>query len=116
MKISIFYDNHAATDGVRADWGFACLVEGRGRRMLFDTGASGPILMANMKALGIDPATVDEVFISHDHWDHTGGLGDFLAARPVTCYVPPCRARREASRRLGRASRPDCDSHGWRRP
>ena len=88
MKITIIYDNEAAVEGLKADWGFACLVEAHGARMLFDTGASGPILLGNMKRLRIEPAMIDEVFISHDHWDHTGGLADFLAARPVRCYVP----------------------------
>ena len=92
MNLTILYDNTVYKAGLRADWGFSCLVEVRGRTILFDTGASGPILLANMKALGLDPRIVDEVFISHAHFDHTGGLLHFLRVHPVRVYVPACIA------------------------
>ncbi len=89
MKLTIVYDNEAYNKELDADWGFSCLIEACGRRILFDTGASGPILLGNMKKLGIDPRSIDEVFISHSHFDHTGGLSSFLRANPkATTYVP----------------------------
>ncbi len=89
MKVTIIYDNEVWSEGLTADWGFACFVEAHGRKILFDTGASGPILMGNMKKLGIDPESVEDIVISHSHWDHTGGLRDFLAANSdVTLFVP----------------------------
>jgi 7,8-dihydropterin-6-yl-methyl-4-(beta-D-ribofuranosyl)aminobenzene 5'-phosphate synthase len=57
-------------------------------RILFDAGADGTALLGNMHTLGIEPALVDHVVISHDHSDHTGGLEEFLERRPVKCYVP----------------------------
>jgi glyoxylase-like metal-dependent hydrolase (beta-lactamase superfamily II) len=48
--------------------------------MLFDTGAgtnmgaSAGKLAASMAAAGIAAATVTDVFISHSHGDHVGGL------------------------------------------
>lgn len=80
--IRIIYDNTSQQDNLAADWGFACLVEAHGRRLLFDTGAKGDVLLTNMKMLHIDPTTIAEVFISHDHWDHTGGLEAFMEANP----------------------------------
>ncbi len=77
LKITIIYDNTAWLKALPADWGFACLVEARGKKVLFDTGAKGPLLLGNMQALQIDPLEVDTVFISHNHWDHTGGLADW---------------------------------------
>jgi 7,8-dihydropterin-6-yl-methyl-4-(beta-D-ribofuranosyl)aminobenzene 5'-phosphate synthase len=89
MKITIVYDNESRRGDLRADWGFACLVEAHGRRILFDTGARGDILLGNMDRLGLDPASVDTVFISHGHWDHTGGLEAFLEKSPdVRLYAP----------------------------
>ena len=88
MKITIIYDNDALKEGLHADWGFACFIEVNGRRILFDTGANGTILLDNMKKLNIDPQTVDEIFISHDHSDHTGGLSDFLKINPTKVYIP----------------------------
>ena len=88
MKITIIYDNEAAEVGLRADWGFSCLVEAYNKRILFDTGANGTLLLENMKKLNIDPTMIDEVFISHAHWDHMGGLSDFLLINPIKVYIP----------------------------
>jgi 7,8-dihydropterin-6-yl-methyl-4-(beta-D-ribofuranosyl)aminobenzene 5'-phosphate synthase len=94
MKVTIIYDNTVYKKGLRADWGFSCLVEVKNtspvlKRILFDTGANGSILLSNMKKLGIDPKSIDEVFISHAHFDHTGGLSAFLEENnKVKVYVP----------------------------
>ena len=98
MKISIIYDNEALKEGLREDWGFSCLVEAYDKKILFDSGANGSILLENMKKLNIKPETIDEVFISHDHWDHTGGLSDFLKLNPVKVYIPlSCKRPRSAN-------------------
>jgi len=93
MRITIIYDNTVYREDLTADWGFACLVEvfrPVGRRILFDAGTDGKILLANMKKLDISPDSIDEVFISHAHLDHTGGLSTFLNENDqVTIFVPP---------------------------
>jgi 7,8-dihydropterin-6-yl-methyl-4-(beta-D-ribofuranosyl)aminobenzene 5'-phosphate synthase len=78
-RITVIYDNVPYDKRLKTDWGFAALVEYRGQSVLFDTGANGEILLANMRTLGIDPAAVSQVFLSHVHSDHTGGLLTFLA-------------------------------------
>jgi 7,8-dihydropterin-6-yl-methyl-4-(beta-D-ribofuranosyl)aminobenzene 5'-phosphate synthase len=92
MKITIVYDNTVYKAGLEADWGFSCLIEVSrpgGAPILFDTGTDGSILLANMEKLNIDPASIDEVFISHAHFDHTGGLSAFLNVKSdVKVYVP----------------------------
>lgn len=90
MKITIIYDNEAWSPNLKADWGFSCLVEpGNGSQILFDTGAKGAILLENMKKLGLDPRTISSVFISHDHWDHIGGLPAVLESnREAAIYLP----------------------------
>ena len=89
MKITIIYDNEVWKEGLRSDWGFSCLVEAYGRKILFDTGANGSILLDNMRKLGIDPVEVEEVIISHAHYDHSGGLSSFLKVNSnVKIYVP----------------------------
>lgn len=88
MKVTIIYDNEVAKEGFKADWGFSCFIEVYGKKILFDTGANGSILLSNMEKLDIDPAVIEEVFISHDHWDHIGGLSDFLRINPVKVYIP----------------------------
>ena len=88
MKITILYDNDALDSRMAPDWGFAALIETADRTILFDTGAKGQILLDNMNILGISPQCIDEIFISHDHWDHTGGLLKILDQKPVRVYVP----------------------------
>lgn len=90
MKITLIYDNYVFKEGLRADWGFACLIEAENvPPILFDAGANGSILLSNMNELSIDPAAIQEVFISHNHWDHLGGLPEFLEVnKDVKVYVP----------------------------
>jgi 7,8-dihydropterin-6-yl-methyl-4-(beta-D-ribofuranosyl)aminobenzene 5'-phosphate synthase len=90
MKVTIITDNTVYKQGLKSEWGFSCLVEAENApRILFDTGASGPVLLHNMGKLNIDPKSIDCVFISHDHWDHTGGLKAFLESnKDVRLYLP----------------------------
>ncbi len=78
MKLIIVYDNEAK-NGLKPDWGFSCLVEDT-KKILFDTGADSEILLYNMKKLNINLEDIDIVVLSHNHWDHTGGLDGFLKA------------------------------------
>ena len=90
MKITIIYDNTAFRKDLTADWGFSVLVEKENNpKILFDTGGNGRILLSNMKKLGIEPNSIDEVFISHSHFDHIGGLTNFLKINNnVKLYLP----------------------------
>ena len=90
MRITLVYDNEVWKKGLEADWGFSCLVEVEGApRILFDTGTIGSILLRNMEKLDIKPNSIEEIFISHSHLDHTGGLPDFLRVNNrVKVYIP----------------------------
>lgn len=46
--------------------------------ILMDTGASSDVLLHNMDVLGIDSDDIDLIFLSHGHYDHTGGLMGLL--------------------------------------
>jgi len=89
MKVTIIYDNTASRIDLQADWGFSALVEVKERKILFDTGANGRILLSNMQKLKLDPKEIEDVFISHLHWDHTGGLSSFLQLNnKVRLWIP----------------------------
>jgi 7,8-dihydropterin-6-yl-methyl-4-(beta-D-ribofuranosyl)aminobenzene 5'-phosphate synthase len=81
IDMTIVYDNYADVSGLTTAWGFGCLIEGLEKTILFDTGGDGRILLANMKKLDIDPTTIDVVVLSHEHWDHVGGLQGLIQAR-----------------------------------
>jgi len=74
MKLKILYDN-SAREGFKSAWGFSCLiVADNGKKILFDTGWDGELLHYNMKKFGVEAKNIDKVVISHDHWDHAGGI------------------------------------------
>lgn len=87
--IQIIYDNTSTDKALQADWGFAALIRAYDKTILFDTGANGKILLSNMQALMINPGDISDVFISHYHFDHTGGLSHFLNENSaVTLHAP----------------------------
>ena len=77
MYAKVIYDNKARK-GLESGWGFSCIVDGK---VLFDTGAEAEPLMRNMSRLMVDVEKISSVVISHDHWDHTGGLWEILRSR-----------------------------------
>jgi 7,8-dihydropterin-6-yl-methyl-4-(beta-D-ribofuranosyl)aminobenzene 5'-phosphate synthase len=58
------------------EWGYAALIEADGHTLLFDTGERPDTVLKNAVELGIDLSTVDTVILTHNHFDHTGGLAD----------------------------------------
>jgi 7,8-dihydropterin-6-yl-methyl-4-(beta-D-ribofuranosyl)aminobenzene 5'-phosphate synthase len=80
MKMIIVYDNEVFKKdfGLKSDWGFACLIEKKNDTILFDTGAKGEILINNMSRLNINPSDITKIVISHQHWDHNGGLDSLI--------------------------------------
>lgn len=87
--VTIVCDNYKTRDDLDVCWGFSCLIRHGGKNVLFDTGSDGIVLSKNMARLGIDPASIDLLIISHQHWDHTGGIYYILDAnRNLQISVP----------------------------
>ena len=64
--------------------------------LLFDTGTEGAIFIRNCRNLGLDLGEVEEIAITHGHWDHMGALPaaiDAIVQRrgrgAVTVHVNP---------------------------
>ncbi len=75
--------------GTTMDWGFACLVDYRGKRILFDSGMNADLFARNVEALGVDLRTVDFAVGSHAHADHVSGFDHLLRVHPtVKIYLP----------------------------
>jgi 7,8-dihydropterin-6-yl-methyl-4-(beta-D-ribofuranosyl)aminobenzene 5'-phosphate synthase len=88
-NMTILYDNNRFDRRLKAEWGFSCLVRGFEKTILFDTGGDGSTLLENMRRLGVEPAEIDIVVLSHIHGDHTGGLEGFLERNSrVVVYLP----------------------------
>jgi len=67
----------------------AILIPSAHGHVLIDTGteAGAQVVMANIRALGFDPAHVSVLLTSHEHYDHVGGLADLQEASDATVYT-----------------------------
>ncbi len=86
MKLTIIYDNEALT-GFKSGWGFSCLIENAGKKVLFDTGCNRDQFMFNLNKLGIKKNDIDIIVLSHEHHDHTTGL-TYVIHPEADVYVP----------------------------
>ncbi|OGX17893.1 MAG: hypothetical protein A3K83_07865 [Omnitrophica WOR_2 bacterium RBG_13_44_8b] len=87
MRIKIIFDKITENKKLHTGWGVSFLADDR---ILFDTGENGSWLMENMKYLRVNISTMEAVVISHDHWDHQGGLWELLKNKiGLTVYACP---------------------------
>lgn len=67
------------------------LVETNGTRILFDTGLGSPDsrLLTGLKSLGIEPADIKYLYLTHFHGDHIGGMmkGDSVVFPNAEVYA-----------------------------
>jgi 7,8-dihydropterin-6-yl-methyl-4-(beta-D-ribofuranosyl)aminobenzene 5'-phosphate synthase len=89
IELRIVFDNNPSDEELETAWGFACVITGCEKTILFDTGGDGKMLLRNMEKCGIDPKAIDAVVLSHNHGDHTAGLAEFLKINgDVEVYLP----------------------------
>ena len=93
---TVLYDNEEHDRRLIPAHGFACLVEVGGARLLFDTGGDPAVLFYNMGVLGVHPRSISAVVISHNHWDHVGGLSALLSRNPSVAVAAPGSSRSPA--------------------
>lgn len=103
-RLHILVDNRAC-ERLVVEHGFSVWLEAGERHILLDTGA-GAALAKNAENLGVDLARADALVLSHGHYDHTGGLKDFLAKNVVApIFAGPAVAQERFSCHVGVAPR-----------
>ena len=73
--------------------GNAAVVECDGLRLLIDAGLSAKQLAMRLRIVGIDPATLDGILLTHEHGDHVRGLKIFLKQFPIPVFTTAATAR-----------------------
>lgn len=67
--------------------GNSLLVEVEGTRVLVDAGFSARDLEARLASVELEPAALDAILITHDHGDHTRGVGVFSRRHGTPVYL-----------------------------
>lgn len=84
MRATILIDN-LTKNTLSPEWGLSVYIEYENYKILLDTGASGRFLR-NADAMGIDLKAVDCGVLSHAHYDHADGMGDFFDRNPKAVF------------------------------
>ena len=79
-RITILCENLVGELVGSGEHGFSAYIETDQGNYLFDTGR-GHSIVGNALALNKDLRTIQKIFLSHGHYDHTGGLPEVLELR-----------------------------------
>ncbi len=90
VEIAVIVDNYGYDD-FASEWGISVLLKivnnENNWTILFDTGSSDSVLKHNLYKLGYSISDIDFIVISHEHFDHLGGLKAFSNMK-LRVYVP----------------------------
>lgn len=89
IQITILCENLVGRLMGIGEHGFSAFIETSKGNYLFDTG-SGRAIVPNSLTLNKDLKSVKKIFLSHGHYDHTGGLSEVLKMTgKVDVYAHP---------------------------
>lgn len=73
----------------------AILITSLEGHFLIDTGTEqgAQVVLANIRALGFDPADISIILTSHEHYDHVGGLSVLRGVTQAPIYTAPAAVR-----------------------
>lgn len=85
MKIKILATGSSKWERFIRRWGVSFLID---EDVLFDTFGDLKVLLNNIRKFNIDISKIKHIVLSHDHWDHVGGLWYLINNRKdITVYI-----------------------------
>lgn len=82
QRVGTTLSRQAPPRTLQNEWGLSLHLESarrdERRQVLIDFGFTAETLNGNLDLLGVDPARLDALVLSHGHYDHFGGLVGFL--------------------------------------
>jgi 7,8-dihydropterin-6-yl-methyl-4-(beta-D-ribofuranosyl)aminobenzene 5'-phosphate synthase len=89
MKITVLCENLVGKRVGSGEHGFSAYIETEHGNYLFDTGSSHSVV-ANSLIFNKDLRNIKKIFLSHGHFDHSGGLPEVLKLRgQVDVHIHP---------------------------
>lgn len=82
MRIVNLIEDTCGAKNLRHEHGLSFYIETENHKILLDTGMTGAFI-ENATELEIDLTQVDTVVLSHGHYDHAGGILDFVKINPT---------------------------------
>lgn len=76
MKVTVLMENTPKNSSVLAEHGLSLYIETKNHKLLSDCGCTDAFIK-NADMLDVDLTGVDSVFLSHGHYDHSGGILPF---------------------------------------
>lgn len=76
MKIIPLVENSTTSSKLKAKHGLSLYIETEGEKLIFDIGPDKTAIQ-NAERMNIDLGEVSSLFLSHSHFDHSGGLRFF---------------------------------------
>jgi 7,8-dihydropterin-6-yl-methyl-4-(beta-D-ribofuranosyl)aminobenzene 5'-phosphate synthase len=88
VKITTLVEDTCPKRPFCGEHGLSFLIEADRKKILFDTGFSGNVLVHNLSKSNIDLKQIDAFVLSHNHNDHGGGIGhivNLIKDKPMYC-------------------------------
>ena len=82
MRLTVVVENQTSKQGLYAEWGYSSWLQTPETNLLFDTGGILHTLEPNLRTLGLNPARLEHLVLSHGHFDHTSGVLDVVRRCP----------------------------------
>jgi len=77
IKINVLLENYSINEKYQSKHGLSLLIDFNGCNILLDVGPDNTFIK-NANSNNMNLQNIKYLFLSHNHFDHTGGINDFI--------------------------------------